>query len=169
MHATFCLSTQPNATQLRYSQLASPTCITIIRDGQLIMDKTYGFGAKGRRVESMSAGKTITAAVMGVVRLRTLMNKLLSSLGCPPLSFFFSYFHMLKRCWHHERPRQAVVQRHAPTITCRSWKPKECSPFDFRPPGTNTFPSSTPSPGSQNEDVQPGQAGPTIRCTRHIC
>lgn len=89
MHATFCLSTQPNATQLRYSQLASPTCITIIRDGQLIMDKTYGFGAKGRRVESMSAGKTITAAVMGVVRLRTLMNKLLSSLGCPPPFFFF--------------------------------------------------------------------------------
>ena len=49
------------------------------------MDKTYGFGAKGRRVESMSAGKTITAAVMGVVRLRTLMNKLCHPWAAPPL------------------------------------------------------------------------------------
>lgn len=52
----------------RYSTLASPTCFAIIRDGELVLDKTYGFGAKGRRVESMSAGKTATAAVMGVVR-----------------------------------------------------------------------------------------------------
>lgn len=49
-----------------YGKLASPTCLAIVRDGKLVVDKSYGFGAGGRLMESMSAGKTATAALMGV-------------------------------------------------------------------------------------------------------
>jgi CubicO group peptidase (beta-lactamase class C family) len=49
-----------------YGEFASGTCLTVVRDGQIVLDKSYGFGAHGRLLESMSAGKTATAALMGV-------------------------------------------------------------------------------------------------------
>lgn len=58
----------------------APLCLAIVKDGALVLDRTYGLGARpvppskaapyasgggARMIETMSAGKTITAALMG--------------------------------------------------------------------------------------------------------
>ena len=49
-----------------YGQRFSNNCIAVVRDGQLVLRESFGFGAGNRPVESMSAAKTVTAALMGV-------------------------------------------------------------------------------------------------------
>jgi CubicO group peptidase (beta-lactamase class C family) len=45
-------------------QLGTQFCLSVVKDGKLIFDEDYNFG-KDRKIETMSAGKTITAALMG--------------------------------------------------------------------------------------------------------
>jgi CubicO group peptidase (beta-lactamase class C family) len=41
-------------------------CAAVVKDGALVMNQRYGaFGSEHTRIESMSAGKTITAALIG--------------------------------------------------------------------------------------------------------
>ena len=58
-------------------EMGTPLCLAVAKDGALVLDRTYGFGqadgqadghrmATKRPIESYSAGKTITAALMGV-------------------------------------------------------------------------------------------------------
>lgn len=41
------------------ARLGTPGCLAVIRDGQIVLDASYGFGADHRRLETMSAAKTV--------------------------------------------------------------------------------------------------------------
>lgn len=54
--------------------------------------------------------------------------------------------------------RQAVVERHTPTLTCSSWKSKECNPLDFQTLGNGALAFSVDVTGLQtfNATLQSG-------------
>lgn len=56
--------------------------------------------------------------------------------------------------------RQAVVERHTPTLTCSSWKSKECNPLDFQTLGNGALAFSVDVTGLQtfNATLQSGGA-----------
>ena len=68
----------------------SPLCLTVIKDGALVLDEAYGAFATGgqqrRPIETMSAGKTATALLMGVAHSRGLfdLDTPLASYGVEP-------------------------------------------------------------------------------------
>lgn len=68
----------------------SPLCLAVAKAGQLVLDRTFGFGegggGQGRPIESYSAGKTITAALMGAAYSKRLfeLHRPLVQYGVPP-------------------------------------------------------------------------------------
>ena len=49
-------------------------CLAVAKSGRLVLDRQYGFAANNRPLESYSAGKTITAAMMGVAHAHGLFQ-----------------------------------------------------------------------------------------------
>jgi CubicO group peptidase (beta-lactamase class C family) len=50
-------------------------CMYIVKDGALVYDRSYdGFGKAHRRIETMSAGKTVTALLMGAAEHQGLFD-----------------------------------------------------------------------------------------------
>merc|ERR1740130_212893 len=54
--------------------MGATACVAVAKNGVLVLDDSYHFGAKHRPLELMSAAKTITAALMGVAVTRGLFD-----------------------------------------------------------------------------------------------
>lgn len=61
-------------------------CLAVAKDGELVVDSQWGFGAGDRLIESYSAGKTMTAVLMGLARDKGLfdLDATLASVGVVP-------------------------------------------------------------------------------------
>jgi len=66
--------------------IGTPFCLAVVKDGQLVIDSNYGFGQGERKIESMSSGKTISAAMVGVAIQQGLfdLNTPLAQYGVVP-------------------------------------------------------------------------------------
>lgn len=49
----------------KYSQIGTPFCLSVVKSGRLVLNEQWGFAAGDRLVETDSAAKAVTSALMG--------------------------------------------------------------------------------------------------------